>query len=49
MLVKSPITHVHSHDPDYAPKRKSLSQAFFKKKIVLMTQIIREVTLDYIK
>jgi len=49
MLVNSPITHVHSQDPAYAPMRKSLSQAFFKKKIVLMTQIIREVTLDYIK
>jgi len=49
MLVDSPITHVHTHDPTYVPRRKSLSQAFFKKKLVLMTKIIKEVTLEYIK
>ena len=49
MMVDSPITHVDTHDPSYAPRRKSLSQAFFKQKLVQMTKIIKKATLEYIK
>ena len=30
------------------PKRKALSAAFFKKKLSLIIEIVKEVTLDYL-
>ena len=35
--------------PNYAEKRKALSGAFFKSKLLGMTKIIKEVTIQEIK
>jgi hypothetical protein len=43
------IAFVDSFDPEYAPRRKALSSAFFKNKLLLMVDTIKEVTLDYIR
>jgi len=37
-----------TEDKDYMPKRKALSAAFFKKKLSLIIEIVKEVTLDYL-
>ena len=38
-----------SEDPTYPEKRKALSSAFFKNKLLGMTQIIKEITLKEIR
>lgn len=48
-LMSSSIVFQDTSDPTYVEKRKSLSQAFFKSKLVGMTTIIKEVTLKEIK
>jgi len=43
------IVFQQSDHPNYADKRKALSGAFFKSKLIGMTKIIKEVTLKEIK
>ena len=49
LVGKHNIVTLETENPVYAPKRKALSQAFFKNKVQLMTRTIKEVTLDQIK
>ena len=44
-LIQVNITGMDTHEPDYAPRRKSLSSAFFSSKLHLMTTVIKEVTI----
>lgn len=39
----------HTDDPMYIKKRKELSGAFFKSKLIMMMEIIKEVTLREVK
>jgi cytochrome P450 len=43
------IIFASSHDPKTHERRKALSGAFFKSKLLPMTKVIREVTLKVIK
>jgi len=43
------IVFQQSDHPNYVDKRKALSGAFFKSKLIGMTKIIKEVTLKEIK
>jgi hypothetical protein len=42
--VPSSIFSTKTKDPDYAPKRKTISTAFFKKRLDTVTEIIKDVT-----
>jgi hypothetical protein len=48
-IMPSSIVFQPSEDPTYPEKRKALSSAFFKNKLLGMTQIIKEITLKEIK
>lgn len=48
-LMPTSIVFQATDDPIYPDKRKALSGAFFKSKLVGMTRIIKEVTLKVIK
>ena len=37
-----------TEDKDYLPKRKALSAAFFKKKLSLIIEIVKQVTIGYL-
>ena len=37
-----------TEDKDYMPKRKALSAAFFKKKLSLIIEIVKQVTIGYL-
>jgi hypothetical protein len=43
------ILFMQTKNPTYGDKRKALSGAFFKSKLLDMTKIIKEVTLKEIK
>ena len=45
----STIIFQKTEDPDYRLKRKTLSSAFFKSKTKFLVDIIKEVTLDFLK
>jgi hypothetical protein len=45
-LLKKSIIFDQTNDPNYPEKRKALSGAFFKSKLIAMTKIIKEVTLN---
>ena len=49
MLVTDSIVFQDTFDPEYAKKRKALSGAFFKQKLIGMTEIIKQVTLNEIR
>lgn len=48
-LMSESILFMQTKDPTYNDKRKALSGAFFKSKLLDMTKIIKEVTLKEIK
>ena len=48
-LVISNIVNMKTEDPQYKPKRKALSQAFFKNKIVKMQRLIKRTLLKAFK
>ena len=47
-LLFTNISAMHTFDPEYAPRRKALSMAFFKSKLEMMSTIIKDVTLHHI-
>ena len=48
-IIGEGIIFASSHDPTTHERRKALSGAFFKSKLLPMTKVIREVTLKVIK
>lgn len=48
-LMATSIVFQDTNHPTYVDKRKALSQAFFKSKLVDMTKTIKEVTMKEIK
>ena len=48
-LFGKSILMMQSKDPVYVAKRKTLSAAFFKSKLIGLTKIIKECTVDEIK
>lgn len=48
-LIPDTILTQATESPHYLYKRKALSQAFFKQKLILMTRIIKKVTLEEIQ
>jgi len=48
-LMPSSIVFQGTEHPNYADKRKALSGAFFKSKLLSMTKTIKEVTIKEIK
>jgi hypothetical protein len=48
LLARSSIIFQPTEEADYHPKRKALSQAFFKKKITSLIEIIKTVTLKHL-
>ena len=48
-LMSQSILFQQTDHPNYVDKRKALSGAFFKSKLLGMTKIIKEVTLKEIK
>jgi len=49
LLARSSIIFQPTEEPDYHQKRKALSQAFFKKKITSLIEIIKSVTMKHLK
>lgn len=48
-MMPTGIVFQATEDPTYADRRKALSAAFFKSKLLGMTKIIKETTLKVIK
>ncbi len=48
-FIPNSILWQDTDDPSYADKRKTLSAAFFKQKLISMTNTIKEVTMKEIK
>ena len=48
-LIFSNISAMKTEDEKYPGRRKTLSQAFFKSKLEMMSTIIKEVTLQHIR
>jgi cytochrome P450 len=48
-LIPKSILFQSGRDQNYVEKRKALSGAFFKSKLVQMTETIKKVTLDHIR
>lgn len=49
MVMGRSILWSQTKDPAYTEKRKALSGAFFKSKLLAMTKIIKDVTLKEVK
>ena len=47
--MPSSIVMMQTDDPSYVEKRKTLSGAFFKSKLVGMTEIIKQVIMKEVK
>lgn len=45
-LMAKSIFIMDSDNKDYIPKRKALSTVFYKEKLKIMTECIKELTLD---
>lgn len=48
-LINQNIVFMPTEDPTYKPKRKALSQAFFKNKVVKMQKLIKRTLLTAFK
>ena len=48
-IIPSSILFQETDETDYLEKRKTLSAAFFKSKLISMTNIIKKVTLNEVK
>lgn len=48
-VMDKSLFFAHTQDKMYIDKRKELSGAFFKSKLIGMTQIIKEVALDELR
>ena len=49
VFIRRSIIFKPSEDPEYIPQRKAVSSAFFKSKLIALTSIIKNVSLNYIK
>jgi len=49
IIMPQSILFQHTHAADYSDKRKALSSAFFKQKLLMMHETIKHVTINRIK